>query len=235
MLAARFFGRYEAALASNPVPTKMVTGGLLWGLGDAVAQAGTAEPMDAARLGRAVVYGTAIHAPVAHVHYEFLEAFVQRFRVSAGAAPIVKLVMEQFVYWGWLSNALYHFSMATMEGYGVTDSVQRVNDRLWPTMKSQYVSFPSFFGICVGLRRIPSRPSFVKERESLTSFLPRWAFWIPVQYLNFKFVPVRHQLGVVLATSVAWCSFLSLTFNAKEETTTTTTQKDATDAPGKQK
>mmetsp|Transcript_8365 Transcript_8365/g.27403 ORF Transcript_8365/g.27403 Transcript_8365/m.27403 type:complete len:200 (+) Transcript_8365:38-637(+) len=199
MLAARFFGRYEAALASNPVPTKMVTGGLLWGLGDAVAQAGTAEPMDAARLGRAVVYGTAIHAPVAHVHYEFLEAFVQRFRVSAGAAPIVKLVMEQFVYWGWLSNALYHFSMATMEGYGVTDSVQRVNDRLWPTMKSQ------------------------------------WAFWIPVQYLNFKFVPVRHQLGVVLATSVAWCSFLSLTFNAKEETTTTTTQKDATDAPGKQK
>mmetsp|Transcript_21555 Transcript_21555/g.66458 ORF Transcript_21555/g.66458 Transcript_21555/m.66458 type:complete len:207 (-) Transcript_21555:170-790(-) len=178
MLAAAF-GRYEAALCRYPVPTKMASGAVLWGLGDAVAQAGSAQQreFDGARLGRAVVYGTVIHAPIAHCHYEFLEAFVQRTGFSAATAPLAKLVMEQFVYWGWVSNALYHFSMAKMEGYSVNDSAQRVSDRLWATMKSQ------------------------------------WAFWIPVQYLNFKFVPVRHQLGVVLTTSVAWCAFLSLTFS----------------------
>lgn len=32
----------------------------------------------------------------------------------------------------------------------------------------------------------------------------QWVFWIPVQLLNFQFVPVRHQLNVVLITSVVW-------------------------------
>lgn len=172
-------GRYEAALVQKPVPTKMATGGVLWGCGDMVAQAGSKrreDDVDMARLGRAVVFGTLVHAPIAHVHYEFLEAFCKRFRFSARAVPIVKLVMEQFVYWGYFSNSLYHFSMAKMEGFSVEDSVARVYDRLWPTMKAQ------------------------------------WAFWIPVQYLNFKFVPVRHQLNVVLLTSVVWTAALSLAF-----------------------
>ena len=105
MLASRLLGRYEAALSHAPVATKMATGGLLWGIGDGVAQAGTqkegtAMVLDQHRLGRAVVYGTIIHAPIAHVHYEFLEAFVQRMRFSQATAPVAKLVMEQFVYWG---------------------------------------------------------------------------------------------------------------------------------------
>ena len=38
----------------------------------------------------------------------------------------------------------------------------------------------------------------------------QWAFWIPIQLLNFKFVPVRHQLNVVLLTSVVWTALLSM-------------------------
>lgn len=37
----------------------------------------------------------------------------------------------------------------------------------------------------------------------------QWVFWIPVQLLNFRFVPVRHQLNVVLMTSVVWTALLS--------------------------
>jgi len=37
----------------------------------------------------------------------------------------------------------------------------------------------------------------------------QWSFWIPVQLLNFQFVPVRHQLNVVLLTSVVWTALLS--------------------------
>ena len=37
----------------------------------------------------------------------------------------------------------------------------------------------------------------------------QWVFWIPVQLLNFQFVPVRHQLNVVLLTSVVWTALLS--------------------------
>jgi protein Mpv17 len=37
----------------------------------------------------------------------------------------------------------------------------------------------------------------------------QWVFWIPVQLLNFRYIPVRHQLNVVLLTSVVWTALLS--------------------------
>jgi protein Mpv17 len=37
----------------------------------------------------------------------------------------------------------------------------------------------------------------------------QWVFWIPIQLLNFRFVPVRHQLNVVLLTSIVWTALLS--------------------------
>ncbi|KAK7248774.1 tRNA-dihydrouridine synthase [Aureococcus anophagefferens] len=95
------------------------TGACLWGLGDVVAQSATRKGDDAVgapRLARAVTFGCVVHAPIAHVHYEFLESFVQRLKVPSGRVPLVKLVMEQFAYWGYFSNAFYHFAMATMEG-----------------------------------------------------------------------------------------------------------------------
>ncbi len=45
----------------------------------------------------------------------------------------------------------------------------------------------------------------------------QWKFWIPVQLLNFKFVPVRHQLNVVLVTSVVWTALLSAWYPPEDE------------------
>ncbi len=78
-----FLQWYEGHLESRPVVTKMVTGAFLWGIGDGVAQAvprlspstkiEELEPYDWIRTGRAVIFGFAIHAPLAHFHYNFLE------------------------------------------------------------------------------------------------------------------------------------------------------------------
>ena len=45
----------------------------------------------------------------------------------------------------------------------------------------------------------------------------QWAFWIPVQLLNFRFVPVRHQLNVVLLTSIVWTALLSAWYPPVED------------------
>jgi protein Mpv17 len=45
----------------------------------------------------------------------------------------------------------------------------------------------------------------------------QWVFWIPVQLLNFKFVPVRHQLNVVLVTSIVWTALLSAWYPPVED------------------
>ena len=47
--------------------------------------------------------------------------------------------------------------------------------------------------------------------------IAQWKFWIPVQLLNFRFVPVRHQLNVVLLTSVVWTALLSAWYPPEEE------------------
>ncbi|KAJ1460865.1 hypothetical protein M885DRAFT_508321 [Pelagophyceae sp. CCMP2097] len=174
---------YEVLLEKYPLPTKMASGCLLWGLGDGVAQlapqlvGAPTLPYDLGRTARACFFGCVIHAPVAHCHYNFLEWLTLRVKPPGSLGPTVfKTVMEQFVYWGWFSNVLYHGSMGLMQGQTPTEVKAHVDDVLWDTMKAQ------------------------------------WVFWIPVQLINFRFTPVRHQLNVVLATSVVWTAFLSFAF-----------------------
>lgn len=199
---------YEGHLGSRPVMTKAVTGSILWGLGDLVAQVvptmmdsedtkdtGNNHNQDASasatttkkfeydypRTARAVFFGFALHAPLSHVHFNFLEWMTVRGGFQGLAAPVFKTVMEQFVYWSWISNTLYHGAMGAMQGKNFQQIQDRVSDVLMDTQYAQ------------------------------------WKFWIPIQLLNFKFVPVRHQLNVVLLTSVVWTALLSAWYPPEED------------------
>jgi hypothetical protein len=91
-----FFEWYESHLESSPVKTKMVTGSILWGLGDFVAQSTSGlESYDFSRTGRAVFFGFAIHAPSSHLHFNFLEWMTVRSGVTGLGIPIFKTIMEQ--------------------------------------------------------------------------------------------------------------------------------------------
>lgn len=195
---------YEGHLKSRPVVTKSVTGSILWGLGDAVAQVvptfiqgeddenkmnvknGQSQEIkpfeyDYPRTARAVFFGFALHAPLSHVHFNFLEWMTIRGGFAGLSVPVFKTVMEQFVYWSWISNSLYHGAMGAMQGKSFQQIYDRIEDVLMDTQYAQ------------------------------------WKFWIPVQLLNFKFVPVRHQLNVVLVTSVVWTALLSAWYPPEDE------------------
>lgn len=109
---------YEKHLQASPVKTKMVTGGLLWSLGDVVAQ-GVPVMMqaegpdngpfeyDVMRTGRAAFYGFAIHAPLSHLHFNFLEYLTVKVGVKGLGITIFKTFMEQvraFYWWRWRSS-----------------------------------------------------------------------------------------------------------------------------------
>ena len=101
---ASFVQWYEGHLATRPVQTKMVTGSILWGLGDGVAQVvpavSSSQPLDydLARTGRAVFFGFAIHAPTSHLHYNCLEWMTQKAGVQGLGVPVFKAFMEQVRY-----------------------------------------------------------------------------------------------------------------------------------------
>ncbi|KAG8461740.1 hypothetical protein KFE25_001358 [Diacronema lutheri] len=185
-LPSQFAAWYEACLAARPLPTKMATSGVLYAVGDCMGQAivnsrtpaGEPKPgFDVGRFLRATAFGGVFYPPLAHVHYNFLEwIVVKRWAVSTALMPWAKMVLEQFVYWAYFSNAYYHAVLGALQGMGPAQIYQRVADTLWDTLKAQ------------------------------------WAFWIPVQLLNFKFVPLRHQLNVVLLVSLVWTTFLSIAF-----------------------
>lgn len=98
---------YEGHLQASPILTKMVTGSILWSLGDAVAQVvppaagGTLDiksfQYDWMRTGRAFLFGFALHAPTSHVHFNFLEWMTVRAGVTGMGIPVFKASMEQFV------------------------------------------------------------------------------------------------------------------------------------------
>jgi hypothetical protein len=99
-----FLQWYEGHLSLRPVFTKMVTGCLLWGVGDAVAQivphmASESKDKefvyDWPRTGRASFFGFALHAPTSHVHFNFLEYLTHRVGVTGLGIPVFKAVMEQ--------------------------------------------------------------------------------------------------------------------------------------------
>ena len=151
-----FVGWYESHLEAAPVRTKAVTGMILWGLGDIVAQlvphfvfdekkdsdtngdkSSPAKPFvyDYARTGRAALFGFAIHAPLSHVHYNFLEWMTVRAGFQGLSVPVFKTIMEQFVYWSWFSNSLYHGAMGALQGWTWEQCYDRIADVLWDTQK----------------------------------------------------------------------------------------------------
>lgn len=185
---------YEGHLEKSPILTKSVSGSILWGVGDIVAQLipqvafgdekegeNSGFTYDLPRTGRAVAFGGILHAPTSHLHFNFLEWMTVRTGLTGLGIPVFKTIMEQFVYWSWISNSMYHGAMGAMQGMTPQQIYDRIADVLMDTQKAQ------------------------------------WAFWIPVQLLNFKFVPVRHQLNVVLVTSIVWTALLSMWYPPVEE------------------
>lgn len=101
---------YEGHLKSRPVTTKAITGSILWGVGDVVAQVAPTffgdattsadgqnviAKYDLPRTARAITFGFALHAPLAHLHYNFLELMTVRAGFQGLSIPVFKTIMEQ--------------------------------------------------------------------------------------------------------------------------------------------
>ncbi|OEU10935.1 hypothetical protein FRACYDRAFT_163053, partial [Fragilariopsis cylindrus CCMP1102] len=182
---------YEHHLSKSPITTKMISGAFLWGIGDMVAQIipqiivsnddgdntllidDIVSNLDWIRTGKAVLFGFAIHAPASHGHFNLLEYMTKKLKLTGLSIPIFKTIMEQFIYWSWISNSMYHSYMGIMDGLSPSEIYSKLEAVLWDTQKAQ------------------------------------WMFWIPIQLLNFQFIPIRHQLNVVLVTSIVWTALLS--------------------------
>jgi protein Mpv17 len=93
--------------------------------------------LDFVRLGRMVTWGAAF-APLAHVWYAQLDKIVTGKSAMAVAS---KVTLDQLT-WTPVINSLFFFSTTMMTTADVGASTNAVTEKLWPTLKVNWVVWP---------------------------------------------------------------------------------------------
>jgi hypothetical protein len=106
ILASRLWRAYCGALVRNPLQTRMIASGTLFGIGDVVAQQGFEQRglnHDIRRTGRTMFYGTFIFAPLVNTWLGVLEKVKLRSRVGT---VVVRTGLDIFC-WGSFITTVY--------------------------------------------------------------------------------------------------------------------------------
>mmetsp|Transcript_11087 Transcript_11087/g.22039 ORF Transcript_11087/g.22039 Transcript_11087/m.22039 type:complete len:268 (+) Transcript_11087:131-934(+) len=108
----------------------------------------------------------------------------------------------------------YNFLEAMVKRMGVSKaSTPFVKTFVEQFVYWSYLSNAYYHAVLGALQGMTAHQVYDRVADTLWDTLKaQWAFWIPAQLINFKYVPVRHQLNFVLVVSLGWTSFLSVAF-----------------------
>jgi hypothetical protein len=173
------FSVYQEHLAQHPLPTKMMTGATLAVAGDAIAQRSAGDEYDPRRAASFAVFDSAYRA-LQHVAFPF----------------IVQHCQGQF-----LSQALHLPPMpaAAME----------------QTLASQliivpFLYYPAFFALTAAVQGLDANAAVTRAKDNFLPLMKRnLLFWIPVQFVQFGFVPDDLQIPFLSCCGLAWTFILS--------------------------
>lgn len=183
--ASSFAAWYEVWLARRPLLVKAVTSGVLYGTGDFIAQAAVAGSW---------------------------RAFCEH---PFDSARFARAVIYGGVFYPPLAHAHFNF----LEYLVVVRWNMGEAWVPWVKMAIEQFVYWSYFSnayyhVVIGALQGLS-PLGCLHRVAATlwpTMKAQWALWVPAQVVNFKYVPVRHQLNFVLILSLVWTTFLSLAF-----------------------
>ncbi|AGO13267.1 AaceriAFR120Cp [[Ashbya] aceris (nom. inval.)] len=142
-----FFRFYKASLQTHPKRTNALTTGLLFGLGDIVAQTQFPEPgasYDPMRTLRPFLYGAMLFSLVGDKWYRFLST------LRVGGLPqghwgnvLARVACDQLVF-APIGVPLYFTAMALMEGGTLEDVRIRLSEKWWSTLLANWLVWPAF-------------------------------------------------------------------------------------------
>ncbi|KAL8226822.1 hypothetical protein R6Q57_016654 [Mikania cordata] len=183
---------YEHFLASHPLKTQVLSSGLIWGIGDLVAQAVTRATaakkkylfysdddrdlrINWRRLVTTSLYGMAFVGPIGHFWYEGLDRFLMnRLQYPPKSMRFVatKVAIDEILF-----GPVDLFLFFTYMGFASGKNVTQVTEEL--------------------------------KRDFLPALIVEGGTWPVVQVINFRFVPVRYQLLYVNLFCLLDSCFLS--------------------------
>ena len=193
---------YTHSLKTHPLITKMMTGGALATCGDAIAQKSAAATLsNESDDNDSFVYDRRRAASFA--------AFDMAYRALQHVSfpVIVQQCQGQFA-----TAVLQHSGLPFLDYY--TDNVHLLA-AMEQTLASQlgivpFIYYPVFFALTGVMQGLTSEQAVTRAMENFVPLMKRnLVFWIPVQFVQFGFVPQELQIPFLSVCGLCWTFILS--------------------------
>ncbi|KAI3928067.1 hypothetical protein MKW98_023668 [Papaver atlanticum] len=147
---------YEEALKTNPVLAKMMISGVVYSLGDWIAQCYEGKPIfefDRARMFRSGIVGFSLHGSLSHYYYQFCEAL---FPFQDWWVVPAKVVFDQTV-WSAVWNSIYFTVLGLLRFESPTTIIGELSATFWPMLTAGWKLWPFAHLITYGVVPLEQR------------------------------------------------------------------------------
>jgi len=206
---------YKHLLATFPLPTKMATGATLAVAGDAIAQraaaAKSAPPSssDDDDASAAVVPTTAKYDKRRAASFAVFDSAYRALQHST--FPYIVQHCHGTVLAGLVAAVLpLHHSTELMQ------TIDSYSAAMEQTLASQlgivpFLYYPAFFALTGAVQGLDFEQAVDRAKENFFPLMKRnLLFWIPVQFVQFGFVPEDLQIPFLSVCGLAWTFILSM-------------------------
>ncbi|KAA0031587.1 hypothetical protein IC582_000374 [Cucumis melo] len=147
---------YEEALKTNPVLAKMMISGIVYFLGDWIAQCYEGKPLfefDRARMFRSGLVGFSLHGSLSHYYYQFCEIL---FPFKDWWVVPVKVAFDQTV-WSGVWNSIYYVVLGILRSESMNDIYGELKSTFWPMLTAGWKLWPFAHLITYGVIPVEQR------------------------------------------------------------------------------
>ncbi|KAF4382534.1 hypothetical protein F8388_015362 [Cannabis sativa] len=147
---------YEQALKANPVLSKMVISGVVYAIGDWIAQCYEGKPIfeiERTRVFRSGLVGFTLHGSLSHYYYQFCEAL---FPFEDWWVVPAKVAFDQTV-WAAIWNSIYFFVLGLLRFESPVSLLNELKSTFWPLLTAGWKLWPFAHLITYGVVPIEQR------------------------------------------------------------------------------
>ncbi|KAH6775333.1 Pentatricopeptide repeat superfamily protein [Perilla frutescens var. hirtella] len=147
---------YEEALKTHPVLSKMAISGIVYSLGDWIAQCYEGKPLfefDRTRMLRSGLVGFTLHGSLSHYYYQFCEAL---FPFKDWWVVPAKVAFDQTV-WSAVWNSIYYMVLGLLRNESPENILTELKATFWPLLTAGWKLWPFAHLITYGVVPVEQR------------------------------------------------------------------------------
>lgn len=160
------WGAYEDALKNNPVLAKMMISGIVYAIGDWIAQCYEGKPIldfNRVRMVRSGFTGFCLHGSLSHFYYQLCEAL---FPFTGWWVVPLKVAFDQTI-WAGIWNSIYFVMLGLLRSDSPADIFSELKATFFPLMRAGWKLWPFAHIITYGVVPVEQRLLWVDCVELL--------------------------------------------------------------------